>query len=148
MIFIVAAMSENGVIGLDGKLPWGLIEEDMRHFKRLTMGKACIAGRKTAEGLKLQGRLLITIGKGYNRNIKQALEAAQLCPRDIAVIGGAQVYEAFLKAGLVDKIYLTIIRNQYAGDTHFPTWYLDRYRIESTRHSGNLAFLELLPIKD
>src|SRR4051812_16533982 len=103
MISLVVAVADNGVIGEDGTLPWR-ISADLKTFRRLTMGKPLIMGRRTFQSLKkpLDGRdnIVITRNAGYRpegtiavHDFAAALHVARECARDrgvdeIAVIGG------------------------------------------------------------
>ncbi|PLW83557.1 dihydrofolate reductase [Kineobactrum sediminis] len=132
-IALMVAMAANGVIGRDGGLPWHL-SEDLRYFKRTTMGKPIIMGRKTWEsiGRPLPGRPNIVVSRSQNLDIPgvhvegslgEALElAAGLSAAtgigEVMVIGGAQLYEAALPRA--DRLYVTEIHAQVEGDTLFP----------------------------
>lgn len=122
---IIAAMSSNGIIGNNGKLPWNKLPGDLPRFKRLTMGKPCIMGRKTCEGLPklLQGRTNIVVSKnGYHRNgaitVPSILEAwiiaAEQKHDEAFVIGGGEVYKQALQSS--DRVYLTITDQEFSGD--------------------------------
>ena len=124
---IITAMSQNRVIGNKNRLPWHL-PEDLKHFKRLTMGHPVIMGRKTYESI---GRLLpkrqnviLTRDKTYRIEgatvIHSLEEALALFPADenVFVIGGADVYRQALPH--VTYIYLTLIHKDVEGDAYFP----------------------------
>ncbi|HAJ91173.1 MAG TPA: type 3 dihydrofolate reductase [Gammaproteobacteria bacterium] len=126
-ISIVVAMDTKGVIGRDNGLPWHL-PADLQHFKRTTMGKPILMGRKTHEsiGRPLPGRtnIVITRDSGYRadgcvvvHSIESALEAAG-AQDEIMVIGGAEFYRQVLPR--TDTIYLTRIHESFDGDTCFP----------------------------
>ncbi|HMZ92826.1 MAG TPA: dihydrofolate reductase, partial [Pseudomonadales bacterium] len=133
VIALIAAMANNRVIGRDNQLPWH-IAEDLRFFKRMTLGKPLIMGRNTFESLgrPLPGRPHIVISRnpdyqpaGVERAatleaaIARATELARASSADeIMVIGGAQVYAAALP--YARRIYLTLVDAEVAGDTHFP----------------------------
>lgn len=133
IISAIAAMSRNLVIGKDNKLLWH-IPADFKHFKKVTMGKPIIMGRKTYEsiGKPLPGRANIVITSKPDEvegdvvtvsTIEDALERAKKIAADtdvdeIFVIGGGQIYEAAMPQ--VDRIYLTVINQDYEGDTFFP----------------------------
>jgi dihydrofolate reductase len=128
MISIIVAVSENGVIGKEGKLPW-YIPEDLKHFKQLTSGNVVIMGRKTYEsiGKPLPNRLNIVITREKNsvidgcitvNSIKDAIRKAGT-DKEIFIIGGGEIYKKSLK--FADKVYLTKIHQTIEGDTHFPT---------------------------
>ncbi len=128
-IYLVAAVAENGVIGANGQLPWRL-PEDLKHFRKLTLGHPVIMGRRTWESLgkPLPGRENIVISRrpGFEApgaSVASTLEAAiALCAGEpIAfVIGGAEIYAAALP--LADGLVLTEIHEDYEGDARFPDW--------------------------
>ncbi|HUR43355.1 MAG TPA: dihydrofolate reductase [Aestuariivirga sp.] len=129
-IAFVVAVSRNGVIGRDGGLPWR-ISADLKRFKQITWGKPVIMGRKTWESLPkkpLPGRTNIVItrqadydaaGAHVAPNLETALKAAEAeRPEEIAVIGGGEIFSAFLP--LVNRVYLTEVDLSVDGDTFFP----------------------------
>ena len=125
-IVLVVARAANGVIGRDNALPWH-IPDDLKRFKRLTMGHPMIMGRKTFESLPglLPGRrhIVLTRDAGWQAAgaecAQGAGEALQLAGGGkVAVIGGAQIYGLFLP--LATRIELTEVHADVAGDTHFP----------------------------
>jgi len=138
-IYLVAAVAANGIIGAKGQLPWSL-PEDLKHFKRLTMGRPIIMGRRTWESLKgpLPGRdnIVVTRTPGYEAPgaaVATSLEAAlALCLGEPVafVIGGSQLFQESLPmaAGLV----MTEIDRSYEGDTWFPEYDRSRWK-ESQR---------------
>lgn len=122
-ITIVIARAQNGVIGRDGGLPWH-ISEDLKRFKRLTMGTAMVMGRRTFDSLPglLSGRrhIVLTRNRQWSvpgvevvHEVGQALDAASGEP--LSVIGGADVFNLFLP--LADRIELTEILAEVEGDT-------------------------------
>ncbi len=134
-LVLVVAVAENGVIGRGGGLPWRL-PSDLKTFRRLTIGKPVIMGRRTFGSLKrpLDGRDNIVItgdasiaGEGVLRaaSTSEALELAGACAArrkadEIAVIGGAEVFRAFFP--LADRIYLTEVHGRPAGDVFLPAF--------------------------
>jgi dihydrofolate reductase len=127
LITFVVAMAQNRVIGRDNQLPWHL-PADLAHFKRLTVGKPIVMGRKVYDSIDrpLPERHNIVLTRDPNLSIPgctvvnsrdQALAAAGPV-EEVAVIGGAQIYELFLP--VVDVIHLTIVEAEIAGDTYFP----------------------------
>jgi dihydrofolate reductase len=146
-IIIIAAMSENRVIGKDNALPWS-IKEDMVHFKKLTSGFPCIMGRRTWESLPrrpLPGRLNVIISSTLKidamENIKVCAtldDGIRLCgnAKKIFICGGEQVYRAAVK--IVDKIELTLVHKTYDGDAFFPE--IDPNFWEKTAVTGNDFF--------
>jgi len=128
-IYLVAAVARNGVIGADGKLPWHL-PEDLRHFKKLTLGHPVIMGRRTWSSLPraLPGRENIVLTRSANRDIPGAsvanslAAAIALCAGEpvVFVIGGAGIFADAMS--VADGIVLTEIERDYEGDVYFPAW--------------------------
>ena len=126
-IVLIVARGDNGVIGNKGTLPWH-IPEDLKHFKKLTMGKPMIMGRKTFESLPglLPGRrhIVITRDAGWRKEgaeVAHDAEAAIAAAGDateIAVIGGADIFRMFLP--LAKRIELTEVHRSPDGDTKMP----------------------------
>lgn len=126
---LIAAVARNGVIGLDNTLPWRL-PEDLKRFKALTLGHPVIMGRKTWESLArpLPGRHNIVIsrdpryvarGATTTTTLEQAIAiAAHEEGQEIFVIGGSAIYRLALP--LAQRLQLTEIDQDYAGDAHFP----------------------------
>ena len=121
-------MGRNRAIGLAGRMPWHLPAE-LQHFKRVTMGKSIIMGRKTwqAIGRPLPGRQNIVISRNpaflarFVDLVGSLEEAIDLAESDeVMVIGGGQVYElALLQA---QRMILTLIDIEPEADTWFPAW--------------------------
>src|SRR5712664_2904025 len=134
-IYLIAALASNGVIGIDGKLPWHL-PEDLKHFKTLTLGHPIIMGRRTWESLgkALPGRenIVVTGRPGYEAPgaaVASSLEAAlALCTGEpvVFVIGGTRLFEAVLP--IADRLVMTEIHRDYQGDTWFPRYDRSRWR--------------------
>lgn len=130
-ISLIAACSENRVIGRAGKIPWHL-SDDFRRFKERTMGHPIIMGRKTHEsiGRPLPGRTNIVITRDTGRQIPgcviagsldEALaKAREIDSEEVFIGGGGQIYaEALPKA---DRLYLTLIHAIMDGDAFFPEY--------------------------
>lgn len=148
-VAMIVAMDENGVIGREGALPWRL-SADLKLFKRLTMGKPLIMGRKTFQsiGRPLEGRdnIVVTRNKGFTAqgvdvapSPKAALWLARGFARargacEIMVIGGADIFEAFLPE--TQRIYLTRVHANVAGDTYFPALPPEEWRTTLSEHYG------------
>lgn len=126
-IALIAAMSENGVIGNNNALPWHLPEE-LKYFRKVTLGKPVIMGRKTFESmgskpLPNRHNIIITHSTLWVpdctvvNSAQEALMAAK-GSEEIMVIGGAQIFDHFIP--LANRIYLTIVHQKCAGDTYFP----------------------------
>src|SRR5437762_7412236 len=143
-IYLVAAVASNGVIGRNGQLPWHL-PEDLKHFKRLTLGHPVIMGRRTWESLPgaLPGRdnVVVTSQAGYEAPgaaVASSLETAlALCTGEPVafVIGGSRLFAESLPlaAGLV----MTEIHRDYPGDTWFPDY--DRAKWRETQRESRVA---------
>ena len=137
-ISMIVAASTNGVIGMDGGLPWHL-PEDLRRFRELTMGKPIIMGRTTHEsiGRVLPGRtnIVLTSNPNYNApgcevatRLDQALAFAGEAD-EVMIIGGAYVYQSFLP--MTERIYLTRVRANIDGDAYFPELDPDEWTVRS-----------------
>lgn len=125
MISLIAAVSKNRVIGDSNKLIWHL-PADLKRFKDLTVGNSILMGRKTYEsiGRPLPNRrnIIITRDENYKVDgcevVNSIEEALLLTSNDCFIIGGGEIYKQTID--LADKIYLTIIDNDFTGDTYFP----------------------------
>jgi dihydrofolate reductase len=127
VLALIAAVAENGVIGAKGALPWRLPDE-LAHFKRATLGKPVLMGRRTFASLAraLPGRTNVVLSRapGYAaegalvaRDLERALELVASAP-EVVVIGGAALYaEALPRA---QRIYLTRVHARPEGDVRFP----------------------------
>ncbi len=144
-IYLVAAVASNGVIGIDGRLPWHL-PEDLKHFKKLTLGHPIIMGRKTWESLgkALPGRenIVVSSQPGYEAAgaaVASSLGAAlALCAGEPVafVIGGHQLFVDSLP--VASGIVLTEIQRPFDGDTWFPDFDRRAWR-ESQREAHTAA---------
>jgi dihydrofolate reductase len=145
IISLVAALARNRVIGAANRLPWHL-PEDLRRFKRLTLGAPIIMGRRTHEsiGKPLPGRrnIIVTRAPGASwdgcevaRSLDDAVRLARPAP-EVFVIGGGELYGHALARA--DRLYLTLIDAEYAGDAWFPAFDADDWR-EVAREPGVAA---------
>ena len=128
MINIIVAIDENNGIGFQGKLPWHL-SEDLKFFKKTTLGTSVVMGRKTWEGLPIKplpGRNNVILSRKsdfrYSKirtmnSVTQVIDYA-LSGNHIFVIGGAEVYKSFLP--LADRLYVTKINKIFPCDAFFP----------------------------
>lgn len=130
---LIVALAENRVIGRNNNLPWYL-PNDLKYFKQVTMGKPIVMGRKTYEsiGKPLPGRTNIVVTRNTEWRadgvrVVHSLEAAFDLAESVAeidgqdevmIIGGDQLYQAALP--LVDRMYLTEVHAEVAGDAFFP----------------------------
>lgn len=157
IISMIAAMADNRVIGKDNQMPWHL-PADFAWFKRSTMGKPVVMGRKTYEsiGRPLPGRLNVVISRDENLKIEgvttvtsleQALDLVSDV-EEVMIIGGGSIYETCLPKA--DKLYLTYIDLAVDGDTKFPDWgegwkqsFNDTYQAdEKNKHNMEFVILE------
>jgi dihydrofolate reductase len=120
----IAAMSRNRVIGADGKIPW-YISEDLKFFKRTTLGHIIVMGRKTYDSLgkPLPGRENWVLSRGAQIEgvtMLRSLDAIQEPSdgRKLYIIGGAELYTALLPT--CSELLLTHVDNEVEGDTFFP----------------------------
>ena len=127
---MIAAVARNWTIGRENGLPWRL-SSDLKRFRRVTMGKSIILGRKTMEsiGKPLPGRFSIVLtrqtdfampGVAVARTVNEAIELAERegDPHEAMVIGGEAVYRAFFPH--TDAIMLTVVDTVCDGDARFP----------------------------
>jgi dihydrofolate reductase len=133
-IALVVAAAENGIIGSNGQLPWRL-PSDLKRFRKLTLGKPMVMGRKTYDsiGKPLDGRDTIVVTRqpdfdrpGVHRafSVEDALAlgrklAAGRGVGEVMVIGGEEIFR--LALARADRIYLTLVHATPAGDTRFDT---------------------------
>ncbi|WP_028967679.1 dihydrofolate reductase [Sphingomonas phyllosphaerae] len=128
MIIFVLARADNGVIGVDGRLPWRL-PADLRRFKALTMGTPMVMGRKTFESFPapLPGRrhIVLTRDRGWSaegaevaHGVEEALALAG--EGDVTVVGGAEIYALLLARA--DRIELTEVHCAPEGDARVPVF--------------------------
>ncbi|MCX6137191.1 MAG: dihydrofolate reductase [Ignavibacteriales bacterium] len=130
-LIIIAALTPGRVIGNDGTIPWHY-SEDLKRFKRLTIGQTVLMGRKTYESLgkPLPGRTNVVITKskiaiptGADVIIYPTLEEALLELQDrekVFVVGGGTIYAQLIERA--DAMHLTMIEQEAPGDTYFPEY--------------------------
>ncbi|CAN1564595.1 FolA Dihydrofolate reductase [Sphingomonadaceae bacterium] len=150
VIIMVAARADNGVIGVDGDLPWR-IPADLRHFKQITKGRPMIMGRKTFDSLPglLEGRRHIVLtrnadweeeGAEVANSVDEALKLAN--GPHVCVIGGAEIYRLFLPHA--DRIELTEVKANPAGDTVLEPFdmsvWRELMRVANPAENGQPAF--------
>ncbi|OED72889.1 diacylglycerol kinase [Vibrio splendidus ZS-139] len=157
IISMIAAMADNRVIGKDNQMPWHL-PADFAWFKRSTMGKPVVMGRKTYDsiGRPLPGRLNVVISRDESLKIEgvttvTSIELALELLSDVdevMIIGGGSIYESCLPKA--DKLYLTYIDLAVDGDTQFPEWgegwkqsFSETYQSdEKNKHNMEFVILE------
>lgn len=138
MISFLLAMDANQLIGRKNQLPWHL-PDDLRYFKKKTMGHPIIMGRKTFEsiGKPLPGRQNIVLSrsqpmtKGIDvlHSLDELLQSGLCFGKECFVIGGAQIFDTL--APLADRLYLTRIHAEFDGDTYFRSFHPDEWQLIS-----------------
>ncbi len=144
---IIAAIARNGVIGDQGRIPWH-ISDDLKRFKRLTLGHPIIMGRKTYEsiGKPLPGRRnLVLTRQTALPGVESfaSLGAALKACRDnetVFVIGGAEIYREALP--MADVLYLTHVHRDVAGDTRFPDYSPAEWTEKTREDAVEYSFVE------
>lgn len=127
-ISLIAAATENNVIGRDNDLPWKL-PDDMKFFVRTTRGHHILTGRKNLESsgvLPKRTNMVLTNKEDYEfegaevfHSIEDAIQfAKERGEEELMVIGGGVIYQQFMD--IADRIYLTRIHTEIEGDTFFP----------------------------
>jgi dihydrofolate reductase len=134
-IYLAAAVASNGVIGVEGRLPWNL-PEDLRHFKSLTLGHPIIMGRKTWESLRgplpARRNIVVTRTPGYRAPGAEVVDsfaaALQLCAKDerVFVIGGERLFAESMR--VATGMFLTEIARDFRGDARFPPFERSQWR--------------------
>ena len=129
IVTFVVAVSENGVIGRQGQLPWRM-PSDLKRFRQVTLGKPVVMGRKTYESigkpLDKRDNIVVTRQPGYaapGMHVVPSVEAAISLGRDlaakrgvdeVAIIGGAEIFRSAMP--FVQRVYLTIVHASPEGD--------------------------------
>lgn len=143
---IIVAVASNGVIGGDNKLLWHL-PDDLQWFKKCTMGRPIIMGRKTFESLPkvLPGRIHFVLSKNTGYKAPEGVKLfsdvdilLQSLPEgENFIIGGANIYK--LLFDYADKMYITKLGISYDGDAYFPTFDEKQWTlVESTKGIGDI----------
>jgi dihydrofolate reductase len=125
----IVAMTPNRVIGKDNQIPWHLPGEQ-KWFKQITMGHSILMGRKTFEsiGRPLPGRRNLVVTRSREiQGVEIVCDLEKFDPsfyeingKDLFVIGGAEIYRALLPK--CDTIYVTMLKQEFSGDTYFPAF--------------------------
>ncbi len=129
IISLIAAMAKNRVIGNQNQMPWHL-PADLAHFKKMTLGKPVIMGRKTFQsiGRALPGRKNIVVSRSNNfqaegitivNSLDLAIDAAGNV-EEVIIMGGGNIYQQMLPRA--HRLYLTFIDVEIDGDTQFPDY--------------------------
>ena len=123
----IVARSANGVIGLDGGLPWRC-KGDLRFFKRTTMGRKIVVGRTTFEGLPpLKGRDIFVLTRNPDARFEGATAVSDPVdvPADAMVCGGAAIYDLMIPQ--CDQLLVTTVKKEVEGDTFFNGQWLEGF---------------------
>ena len=141
ILSVIVAMAHNRVIGLNNQMPWHL-PADLAWFKKNTLNKPVIMGRKTFEsiGRPLPNRHNIVISRqiepsdnkisnvSWVKSIDEAISLAQAQqPDEVFIIGGGSIYQQILP--LIDRLYLTHIDAELQGDTYFPDYLPEQWQV-------------------
>src|SRR5947209_3338098 len=128
ILSLIAALSDNRVIGKQQALPWNL-PEDLKRFRALTLGHPCVMGRKTFDSIKrpLPNRpnIIITRQKDYRvegakvvSSVEESLAPYLHTNEEVFILGGGEIFELTWRKA--NKLYLTWIHRQFEGDAYFP----------------------------
>ena len=156
-VSIIAALAKNNrAIGLNNQLLWH-ISEDLKRFKKLTLGHPIIMGQKTFEsiGKALPGRsnIVLTQNTAFTAptcliaySIDDAIKkASELDDKEIFIIGGGQVYTQTI--GIADKLYLTLVEGDFKGDVFFPDYSDFKTVLKHERHKNGEYSFEFIDLK-
>ena len=153
-IIFVTAMSENHVIGMNGRLPWHL-PNDLKRFRALTINENVVMGRKTfasiGKALPMRHNLVLTRDANFSaENVEVVGSKEEVLRRDLArifVIGGEEIYRLFWPE--CQRIHLTLVHTVLAGDAFFPeirgfsVCAREDHEIDA-HHSYRYSFIELV----
>lgn len=147
IVSLIVAVAENGVIGLDGYVPWRL-SADLKHFKKVTMDHHLILGRVTYEsvGKLLPGRKMVVVSRSPDFQIpgcavvssfEEGLDLAREAYESEAFIGGGtSIYAAALP--LADRMYYTQVHAEVEGDTFFPEFDAGQWtQVDTWQHAAD-----------
>lgn len=144
---LIVAIDKNGLMGVNNELPWHL-PNDLKYFKKKTLGKPVIMGRNTYEsiGKALPNRTNIVLSRNpltfYNdaitvTHIDDAIEIAKLETDDECfIIGGAEIFNVAIKNDIINRIYITIVENKFSvnkndNNTYFDKFFVDDWDLKS-----------------
>lgn len=140
IISAIYAVSENHVIGKENALPWHL-PADLQHFKRKTLGKTIIMGRKTFDSmgrpLPKRRNIVVTRDSAWTKegvevanSLTEALKLAA-SEEEVCIIGGAMLFQEAFDQHLINHIYQTLVHADVEGDVFFPLPYPEKWEIVS-----------------
>ena len=146
MISIIVAIAKKGVIGINGNIPWHL-PEDLGNFARITKRHTVIMGRVTYESiisrlgrpLRDRNNVVITSQHGFLapgctviKSVADAIDLFTSVKEEVFVIGGSKIYSQFLP--IADKLYITEIDKHFHGDTFFPEYNKEEWKVLTKEH--------------
>lgn len=150
MVSLIVGMTKDRVIGNKGTLPWH-IPDDLKNFKGITEGNVVIMGRKTWDSLPtkfkpLPNRINLVVSSSLEnrsgiivcRSLEEALQKARGFKKEICIIGGATIYQQALP--LVQKMYISIIKKEVAGDTFFPNFNKEEWKVAEEKEFPEFMF--------
>ena len=150
MISLIWAMSEKWLIGKENKIPWH-VKEDLLYYKEKTKGQTVLMGENTYDSLKGYYKTKpLPYGKIFvaslsDRVFSDAIKVSDVISflvnnkEDLFVVGGASIYK--LSLPYADKLYISIIKGDYDGDTYFPSFSLDEYLLVSSNETEKVKYL-------
>jgi dihydrofolate reductase len=148
-INIIAAFERNRGLAKNGRLPWGVIPDDVKYFNDKVKGHVVVMGRKTYDQigqkpLTTSKNIVVTRQKGMSQDgftfvgsIEDALREARNCEAsgEVFVVGGGEIYKLALP--YTDRLYLTLVDGNYPNvDTYFPDYSMFKKEISSDSRSG------------
>lgn len=161
-ITILVAYDDNRVIGNKNQIPWH-IAEDLKLFKKRTLGYTVLMGRKTWESLPtkpLPGRKNVVLTRNLSfavdvgpdgpvvaNDIVDVCKKAKANGEELFIVGGAKIYELALKLGMVDKIIASRVFGDHEGDVHFPSLPEDRWTCKRLEKYPEFEVLEFTKIR-
>lgn len=153
-IYGIAACDPQGVMGKEGKLPWHY-PEDLKHFQKTTQDQILVMGYQTFLTLPkifFEDRITIVFSRKNhlestsNLIFVSSIEDFLSLPldKDCFVIGGAQIFKLFLEKNLIEKLILTKLKKQYAGDTLFPLSSIDSWKSQKVHENDAFTIYHYL----
>lgn len=152
-LYLIVAMTKNRVIGNNGQMPWH-ISDDLKLFKKLTSGGVVIMGRKTYEsiGKPLPDRENLVISSKVNDidgckvfdSILMSVRYAETTGKKIFFIGGAEIYKMVI--GIADHMYISHVKEEYDGDTYFPQFNADLWKVIETEDYKDFTWMHYIRV--
>ncbi|MNK57587.1 Dihydrofolate reductase [compost metagenome] len=138
-ISLIAAYDQNKLIGSNNSLPW-CIPADLKFFRQTTINKNVVMGRKTFESLEWplpkRNNIILTTDLSYKadgclvlNSVESVIDFANSSDIETFIIGGRELYKQFLP--YAEHMYITEINHEFEGDTYFPDFRLDEWKVKS-----------------